>query len=72
VGDESTIGKTFRQALLQMRSKRSPDRNLFAAVDTLWNGTFISFLFKKDLEEEVNGILPGLPLVLQHKMGANV
>jgi hypothetical protein len=69
---DSTIGNTFRQALLQMRSKRSPDRNLFAAVDTLWNGTFISFLFKKDLEEEVNGILPGLPLVLQHKMGANV
>jgi hypothetical protein len=41
-------------------------------VDTLWNGTFISFLFKTDLEAEVNGILPALPLVLQHKMGAQV
>jgi hypothetical protein len=29
-------------------------------------------LFKKDLEAGVNGILPALPLVLQHKMGANV
>ncbi len=69
---ESTIGKTLRQALMQMRSKRSPDRNLFVAVDTSWNGSFVSFLFKKDLEAEVNGILPALPLVLQHKMGANV
>jgi hypothetical protein len=63
---ETTIGKTLRQALMQMRSKRSPDRNLFVAVDTSWNGTFVSFLFKKDLEAEVNGILPALPLVLQH------
>ncbi len=69
---DGTIGKTLRQALMQMRSKRSPDRNLFVAVDTSWNGSFVSFLFKKDLEAEVNGILPALPLVLQHKMGANV
>jgi hypothetical protein len=69
---DSTIGKTLRQALMQMWSKRSPDCNLFAAVHSSWNGSFISFLFKKDLEAEVNGILPALPLVLQHKMGANV
>ena len=69
---DTTIGTTLRQALMQMRSKRSPDRNLFVAVDTSWNGSFVSFLFKKDLESEVNGILPALPLVLQHKMGANV
>jgi hypothetical protein len=69
---DTTIGKTLRQALMQMRSKRSPDRNLFVAVDTSWNGTFVSFLFKKDLEAEVNGILPALPLVLQHKIGAQV
>jgi hypothetical protein len=69
---DTTIGKTLRQALMQMRSKRSPDCNLFVAVDTSWNGTFVSFLFKKDLEAEVNGILPALPLVLQHKMGVNV
>jgi hypothetical protein len=29
-------------------------------------------LFKKDLEAEVNGILPALPLVLQHKISAQV
>jgi hypothetical protein len=69
---DTTIGKTLRQALMQMRSKQSPDRNLFVAIDTSWNGTFVSFLFKKDLEVEVNGILPALPLVLQHKMGAQV
>jgi hypothetical protein len=69
---DTTIGKTLRQALMQMRSKRSPDCNLFVAVDTSWNGTFVSFLSKKDLEAEVNGILPALPLVLQHKMGAQV
>jgi hypothetical protein len=69
---DTTIGKTLRQALMQMRSKRSPDRNLFVAVDTSWNGSFVSFLFKKDVEVEVNGILPALPLVLQHKMGAQV
>jgi hypothetical protein len=69
---DTTIGKTLRQALMQMRSKRSPDRNLFVAVDTSWNGSFVSFLFKKDLEAEVNGTLPALPLVLQHKMGAQV
>jgi hypothetical protein len=69
---DSTIGKTLRQALMQMRSKQFPDQNLFLAVDTSWNGSFVSFLFKKDLEAEVNGILPALPLVLQHKMGATV
>jgi hypothetical protein len=69
---DTTIGKTLRHALIQMRSKRSPDRNLFVAVDTSWKGSFVSFLFKKDLEAEVNGILPALPLVLQHKMGAGV
>jgi hypothetical protein len=69
---ESTAGTTLRQALMQMRSKKSPERNLFLAVDTSWNGAFVSFLFKKDLDAEVNAILPALPLVLQHKMGASV
>jgi hypothetical protein len=69
---DTTIGKTLRQASMQMRSKQSPDRNLFVAIETSWNGTFVSFLFKMDLEAEVNGILPSLPLVLQHKMGVQV
>jgi hypothetical protein len=69
---ESHAGKTLRQALMQMRSKASPARNLFLAVDTSWNGTFVSFLFKKDLEGEVNAMLPALPLVLQAKLGTHV
>jgi hypothetical protein len=69
---DSTAGTTLRQALMQMRSKKSPERNLFLAVDTSWNGAFVSFLFKKDLDAKVNAILPALPLVLQHKMGASI
>jgi hypothetical protein len=42
---DSTAGTTLRQALMQMRSKKSPERNLFLAVDTSWNGAFVSFLF---------------------------
>jgi hypothetical protein len=30
------------------------------------------FCLKKDLDAEVNAILPALPLVLQHKMGASI
>jgi hypothetical protein len=69
---DSTIGKTLSQALMQMRSKRSPNPNLFVAVNTSCNGSFLSSLFKKDLEAEVNRTLPVFPLVLQHKMGSNV
>lgn len=69
---ESHASKTLRQALMQMRSKAFPSRNLFLAVDTSWNGSFVSFLFKKDLEGEVNAMLPALPLVLQAKLGPNV
>jgi hypothetical protein len=69
---ESHAEKTLRQALMQMRSKTFPTRNLFLAVDTSWNGTFVSFLFKKDLEKEVNAMLPALPLVLQAKLGPRV
>jgi hypothetical protein len=58
---DSTICKTLHQALMQMRSKQSHSHNLFVAVNPSWNGSFASFLFKKDLGGEVNGILPALP-----------
>jgi hypothetical protein len=69
---EATTGNTLRQALMQMRSKAFPSRNLFLAVDTSWNTKFVSFLFKKDLAGEVNAMLPALPLVLQAKLGSEV
>ncbi len=69
---EAHTGKTLRQALMQMRSKAFPSRNLFLAVDTSWNTKFVSFLFKKDLAGEVNSMLPALPLVLQAKLGSDV
>mgnify|MGYP000662507752 CR=1 FL=1 len=69
---EAQSNMTLRQALMQMRSKAFPARNLFLAIDTSWNSKFVSFLFKKDLAGEVNAILPALPLVLQAKLGAEV
>jgi hypothetical protein len=66
---------TLRQALMQMRSKAFPARNLFLAVDTSWRKTstpFVTFLFKKDLAAKVNSMLPALPLVLQAKFGAEI
>ncbi len=69
---EANTDKTLRQALMQMRSKAFPARNLFLAVDTSWNNKFVSFLFKKDLAGEANAMLPALPLVLQAKLGGDV
>jgi hypothetical protein len=69
---EPNADMTLRQALMQMRSKAFPGRNLFLAVDTSWNTKLVSFLFKKDLAGEVNVTLPALPLVLQAKLGAKV
>jgi hypothetical protein len=34
--------------IMQMRSKRSPDRNHFLAVDTSLSASFVPFLFEKD------------------------
>ena len=69
---DDDLGKTLRQVLMQMRSKKHPERNLFLAIDTSWNGAFVTFLYKKDLEREANSIIPALPLVLQAKLGARV
>ncbi len=69
---EAGTKMTLREALMQMRSKAFPARNLFLAVDTSWNTKFVSFLFKKDLAGEVNEMLPALPLVLQAKLGSEV
>jgi hypothetical protein len=69
---EANTGKMLQQALMQMRSKALPSRNLFLAVDTSWSNKFLSFLFKKDLAGKANAMLPALPLVLQAKLGGDV
>jgi hypothetical protein len=67
---DKTIGMTLREALMQMRSKKSPARNLFLAVDMSWNESFVSFLFMKEHTAEVSAMLPALPLFFEHKLGA--
>ncbi len=66
-------GLTLRQALMQMRSKRHPSRNLFLAIDiTPWDDKKVGFLFKKELAAEAKAMLSSLPLVLQFKLGNSV
>jgi hypothetical protein len=66
---DTIIGSTLRQAVMQMRSNSSPGCNLFLAIDTSSNGSIVSFLFKKEVVVEVQGLLPALPLVCSINWG---
>ena len=64
------VNATLREIIMCMKTSDG-DSNMFAAVDTLWDGK-VAFVHHRDYEPEVLALVPFLPLILEARFNENV
>ena len=66
------VGASLFEILICMKSSEDEDRNLFIGVDHDHRGPGVLFVFHKSNEQESRGVLPVLPLYLEHLHGPRI
>ncbi len=61
---------SLRQALMSIRSKEDPDKNVFVSVDG-W-GDQVRFAFNMNIADEAERLIPALPIFLEATLGPAV
>ena len=64
------VSATLREIIMCMKTSDG-DSNMFAAVDTMWDGR-VALVHHKDYEPEVLAVIPFLPLVLEARFNDSV
>ena len=67
---EHAVNATLREIIMCLKTSDG-DSNMFAAVDTMWDGK-VAFVHHRDYEPEVLAIVPFLPLILEARFDENV
>ena len=61
---------TLRQVIMHIRST-TQNWNLFVAVDKSYNGWYVDFAFRKELQVEAKNMIAALPLFLEKSFGSS-
>jgi hypothetical protein len=65
-----SVNATLREIIMCLKTSDG-DSNMFAAVDTTWDGK-VAFVHHRDFEPEVLAIVPFLPLILEARFDENI
>jgi hypothetical protein len=68
--DQGGINATLREITMCMKTSDG-DSNMFAAVDTTWDGK-VAFVYHRDYDPEVSAVVPFLPLILEARFDDNI